>query len=201
MRPTCAQRRNIAAQIVIVGVGFVVGLVMSACGDVHDTGVHVVAPTTTRSAAAGPVDSAAQRPAVARPARRQHLAVGAATTRSGGGRHRIDPRSAPHPATTSPVSTLPHEQPVVIIETPAAQHYDWNAIAQCETGGDWTMHGSTYSSALGIMNQAVRENASADVAARVLTGTATRDEQIAIAERMAARFGIHAWACGQKLYP
>lgn len=78
---------------------------------------------------------------------------------------------------------------------------DWDAIAMCETGADWTMHGPRYSSALGVMNQAVREHAPPDVAQRILSGTATRDEQIAMAESVRAELGIHAWACGRKLYP
>lgn len=63
-----------------------------------------------------------------------------------------------------------------------------------ETGGNWHMTGANYSTALGIMNQAVRENASADVAARVFAGTASRAEQIAIAESIVAKFGFRAWA-------
>ena len=73
-------------------------------------------------------------------------------------------------------------------------HYDWDCFAIAETGGDWTMHGSSYSTGLGIMNQAVRENATSEVAARALAGRASKAEQIAIGERIAARFGIRAWA-------
>lgn len=72
--------------------------------------------------------------------------------------------------------------------------YDWECISIAETGGDWTAHGPSYSSALGVMNQAVRENSPPDVAARILAGTASRAEQITMASRIADRFGIDAWA-------
>lgn len=76
----------------------------------------------------------------------------------------------------------------------APEVWDWNCVALHETGGDWTAHGPSYSSALGIMDAAIRENASPDVAARVLAGTATRAEQIAIGEQIVDRFGVNAWA-------
>lgn len=75
-------------------------------------------------------------------------------------------------------------------------HYDWDCIALAETGENWQMHGSSYSSGIGVMNQAVRENATADVADRVFAGRASKAEQVAIGERIAARFGIRAWAAG-----
>lgn len=58
------------------------------------------------------------------------------------------------------------------------------------------MHGSAYSSAYGVMNEAVRENSSPAVAARILTGRATPAEQLRMAERIEARFGVRAWAEG-----
>jgi hypothetical protein len=76
----------------------------------------------------------------------------------------------------------------------AAGGINWTCIAEAETGGDWTMHGSNYSTALGILNQAVRENATPEVAARVFAGTASRAEQIAIGESIVRKFGIRAWA-------
>ena len=82
---------------------------------------------------------------------------------------------------------------------PASSSVDWDAIARCETGSNWQAHGSRYSSGLGILNQAVRENATPEIAARVLAGVASREEQIAIGERIRARFGIGAWTCGRKL--
>lgn len=96
------------------------------------------------------------------------------------------------------------EQPVPVTSEPAllrsqgvtdAPAYNWDALAVCETGDDWTAHGSRYSSALGILNQAVYENATEEVAARILNGTASREEQIAVAESIAAKHGIRSWSC------
>lgn len=75
------------------------------------------------------------------------------------------------------------------------EHYNWNALAQCETGGDWHMHGSYYSTGLGMMNAAIRENASPESAARQLSGSAPRSEIVATAEQIAARHGIRSWGC------
>lgn len=79
--------------------------------------------------------------------------------------------------------------------------YDWYAIADCETGRDWNVTGSLYSTGLGMMNEAIRENSPPDVAARELTGTATILEIVGTARTIATRHGIHSWGCGRKLYP
>jgi hypothetical protein len=71
---------------------------------------------------------------------------------------------------------------------------DWDCVAVAETGADYTMHGSAYSSAYGVMDQAVRENAPPDVADRILAGTATKEEQLAMAQSIARKFGLQAWA-------
>lgn len=61
---------------------------------------------------------------------------------------------------------------------------------------------SEYSSALGVLNGGVTENAiSPESAQRILAGTASRDEQIAMAVNEREEYGIRAWACGRKLYP
>lgn len=77
----------------------------------------------------------------------------------------------------------------------ALEHYNWDAVARCETGGRWNMTGSVYSTGLGMMNQAIRENASPASAARQLAGVASRAEIVATAERIAARHGIDSWGC------
>lgn len=78
---------------------------------------------------------------------------------------------------------------------------DWFAIAGCETGGDWHVTGSTYSTGEGMLNDAIRENSPPDVAARELAGMSSVWEIIGTAKRVEARFGVHAWGCGRKLYP
>ena len=71
----------------------------------------------------------------------------------------------------------------------------WDHLAQCETGSDWTMHGDIYSSAFGMINALVREMASVDVASRILSGQASKDEQIEVAERAIEKYGPSAWGC------
>ena len=73
----------------------------------------------------------------------------------------------------------------------------WWRVAVCETGGDVHMHGSVYSSAFGVLNEAVREEADDDASAsRILAGSASYDEQLRMAKREANRYGITAWAWG-----
>lgn len=79
--------------------------------------------------------------------------------------------------------------------------YDWYAIAQCETGGNWNVTGPRYSTGLGMMNQAIRENSPPEVAARELAGTATVVEIVLTAREIARKHGIHSWGCGKALYP
>ena len=74
-------------------------------------------------------------------------------------------------------------------------NYDWDAVARCETGGNWNMTGSYYSTGLGMMNQAIRENSPPDVAQRELSGTASVNEIKQTAETIAARHGIQSWGC------
>jgi hypothetical protein len=75
------------------------------------------------------------------------------------------------------------------------EHYNWDAVARCETGGAWNVTGSFYSTGLGMMNAAIRENSPPDVALRELTGRASRAEIVSTAEQIAARHGIRSWGC------
>lgn len=79
--------------------------------------------------------------------------------------------------------------------------FDWYAIAACETGGNWNVTGSRYSTGLGMENEAIRENSVPAVAARELAGTATIIEIVGTARSIESKHGIHAWGCGRKLYP
>lgn len=67
--------------------------------------------------------------------------------------------------------------------------YDWHALANCETGSDWSMHGGVYSTAFGIMNGAQEMTPAAR------NGTATPEQQLAIAIAVERRAGIRAWGC------
>lgn len=88
------------------------------------------------------------------------------------------------------------------IRTAASPYSDdtWHRVAVCETGAKVAMHGSRYSTAFGVMNGSpghggvVDEADSPASAARMLAGTASYAEELRMAKREAARFGIAAWA-------
>ena len=92
-----------------------------------------------------------------------------------------EPRPSAKPPTLTPLATGPLS-------------IDWACVSVAETGGDFTAHGSSYSSAYGVMNEAVRENAPPDVAERILNGTASPSEELAMAQSVAAKHGFNAWA-------
>lgn len=104
-------------------------------------------------------------------------------------------RTLPDPAPTDTALLTPAS-----VAAPSSSTWSWDCVALHETGSDWTAHGPSYSSGLGVMNQAVRENASADVAARILNGTATKQEQIDMAQGIVNRFGVNAWAASTVAY-
>jgi hypothetical protein len=69
----------------------------------------------------------------------------------------------------------------------------WDRMAQCETGGDWTMVGSRYSGGLGFYNGTWDSFGGREFAARA--GQATREQQIIVANRVANDVGISGWGC------
>ncbi|MFD7136503.1 transglycosylase family protein [Streptomyces sp. NPDC059894] len=78
--------------------------------------------------------------------------------------------------------------------TAAPADADWNAIARCESGGDW--HANTGNGHYG----GLQFTQSSWVAAGGLkyaprADLATKREQIAVARRLAALQGMNAWSC------
>jgi uncharacterized protein YabE (DUF348 family) len=73
----------------------------------------------------------------------------------------------------------------------------WDRIAQCETGGNWGMHGPMFSGGLGFYNGTWDAFGGRDFAAHA--GLASREEQIIVAERVRAGVGIGAWECARVL--
>jgi len=69
---------------------------------------------------------------------------------------------------------------------------DWDAIAQCETGGDWS-HQTQYDGGLGILHAAWLEYGGEQFAP--YGSQASREEQIVVAERIYARHGLSGWGC------
>ena len=75
---------------------------------------------------------------------------------------------------------------------PAPSGTDWDAVAQCETGGNWGALGPTYQGGLGIWHGNWGDNGGYEFADNA--GRATREQQIIVAERILARYGW-AWGC------
>ncbi len=107
-------------------------------------------------------------------------------------------RQAPRPAGRSETVDLGARPAAVRIGTPATliagdlwwtDGYNWRALAMCETGQNWHMHGPVYSTAFGIMDGAQEMTPAA------LNGTASPDEQVRIAIAVKRRAGIRAWGC------
>jgi hypothetical protein len=69
----------------------------------------------------------------------------------------------------------------------------WDRMAQCETGGDWSMVGSRYSGGLGFYNGTWDSFGGREFAARA--GQATREQQIVVANRVANGVGLSGWGC------
>ncbi len=70
---------------------------------------------------------------------------------------------------------------------------NWDGIASCETGGNWSMQGSRYSGGLGFANTTWSSFGGGQFAPNA--GQATREQQIVVAERVYARYGLSGWGC------
>jgi Transglycosylase-like domain len=70
---------------------------------------------------------------------------------------------------------------------------DWDGIAACETGGNWSMQGSTFSGGVGFANSTWSGFGGREFAPNA--GQATREQQIVVAERVYARYGLSGWGC------
>jgi hypothetical protein len=79
----------------------------------------------------------------------------------------------------------------------AAQDSIWDRIAACETQGDWSMRGSSFSGGVGFSNAAWDEWGGRQFAPNA--GQATREQQIIVAERIRDSVGLGAWGCAKKL--
>jgi hypothetical protein len=79
----------------------------------------------------------------------------------------------------------------------AARESIWDRIAACETQGDWSMRGSSFSGGVGFANAAWDSWGGREFAPNA--GQATREQQIIVAERIRASVGLGAWGCAKKL--
>jgi hypothetical protein len=69
----------------------------------------------------------------------------------------------------------------------------WDRIAQCETGGNWSMQGSRYSGGVGFANSTWDAFGGREFAPNA--GMATREQQIVVAERVRDYGGYTGWGC------
>ena len=76
-----------------------------------------------------------------------------------------------------------------------ADSVDWDAIAACESGGNWAINtGNGYYGGLQFNLGTWRANGGSG-----MPHTASKDEQIRVAENVAARQGMGAWpVCGRR---
>ena len=73
----------------------------------------------------------------------------------------------------------------------------WDRVAQCESGGNWSINtGNGYYGGLQFSQSTWEANGGVGVASN-----ASREEQIRVAENVLASQGVGAWpVCGQYLY-
>jgi membrane protein involved in colicin uptake len=78
----------------------------------------------------------------------------------------------------------------------------WDRIAACETGGNWAMSGSQFSGGVGFANTTWNSWGGREFAANA--GSATREQQITVANRVAtqgygsvAPVGYSGWGCAK----
>ena len=82
-----------------------------------------------------------------------------------------------------------------IVATANAASGNWDAVAQCESGGNWGINtGNGYYGGLQFNLGTWRANGGSG-----MPHTASKDEQIRVAENVAARQGMGAWpVCGRR---
>ena len=73
----------------------------------------------------------------------------------------------------------------------------WDRIAACETQGNWSMRGPSFSGGVGFANSTWSSFGGTEFAPNA--GQATREQQIIVAERVRARVGMGAWGCAKRL--
>jgi hypothetical protein len=94
---------------------------------------------------------------------------------------------------------------VAVLERSAAQQAAekasrdsiWDRIAACETQGNWSMQGPSFSGGVGFANSTWSSFGGNEFAPNA--GQATREQQIIVAERVRARVGMGAWGCANRV--
>jgi hypothetical protein len=119
--------------------------------------------------------------------------------RRAGGRHRAPRRPSPlGRALALAVATgLAGVTPLVVGASPANADVNWDAVAQCESGGQWQIRtGNGYEGGLQFTRSTWLANGGAKYARAA--HLASRQEQITVANRVLHSQGIGAWpVCGR----
>ena len=149
-------------------------------------------PQVTRVGTAGPVTTSAA-PVV----RSSSASKSAATSSSAAPAPPAPPvtsSSAPPPVTSSPAPVTTTSSP------PPTTTLDWDAVAQCESGGNWSINtGNGYYGGLQFSLGTWNAYGGAAYAAR--PDLATKAQQIAVANSLYAARGIAPWpTCGPRLF-
>jgi hypothetical protein len=112
--------------------------------------------------------------------------------------HRQRSAAPPPVPASSPPEGTPRGRPSSDPEPEPGTH-DWDAVAQCESGGDWSINtGNGYFGGLQFSASTWLAFGGADHAARA--DLATREQQITVAEEVLAVQGPGAWpTCGRNL--
>ena len=109
----------------------------------------------------------------------------------------VDAPPAPEFAGFDPNLPAPDAPPVDAVPAPAPKAYsvNWDAIAQCESGGNWGIStGNGYQGGLQFTSSTWHANGGSGSA-----NGASRDEQIRVAENVLHSQGIGAWpVCGRR---
>jgi resuscitation-promoting factor RpfE len=109
----------------------------------------------------------------------------------------VDVPPAPEVAGFDPNPTAPDAPPVEAVPAPAPKAYsvNWDAIAQCESGGNWGIStGNGYQGGLQFTSSTWHANGGSGSA-----NGASREEQIRVAENVLHSQGIGAWpVCGRR---
>jgi len=81
---------------------------------------------------------------------------------------------------------------------PALDWYDWDRLAECESGGRWDLQGFRYGGGLQILTSTWQAFGGTEFAP--VPGQATREQQIAVAREIEAVGGWRQWpSCAKRI--
>jgi len=111
----------------------------------------------------------------------------------------VPPPPAPAPVAATPVSVATSAAPSVAPSPAVDTGSVWDRLAQCEASGNWATHTANgFSGGLQFVNSTWTGYGGGEFASQAWQ--ASREQQIAVAERVLASAGWGAWpACSRKL--